>query len=281
MQDSRQHANLTYAQVIGLIQSGVLDLDDHIAPSDTNEWIHVWELQDAFEWCVVNAYRIHAPAISRMRKSIASNWLTVIEFRDQRDELLAQEPDVTNSAWAARPRPDLINDVEGHELYAAAAIGAARQAILPKAPRKDSSESTVASVEIFRENISKILQGDFPEWANPNALLKSAKTNAFKIFCIALFATIITDPFRPWIHLWWLVLICGVYSIYAALRQLAAVDAARMWVDRFVMFILFTLTFTLLLIVTLKAEPQHGAGILSSIPQVAALQDQLRTQINK
>ena len=280
LQDSRQHSKLTYAQVIGLIQSGVIDLDDEIAIFDSQDSFFAWELENAFEKVVVNAYRDHADAIRRMRKSISTGWLTPIEFRDQRDKLLAHELGVNESDWSSRPRPDL-NDSTGHELHRAAAIGAARQATIGNYMRNDPSGKSVASVEFFRENISKIFQGDFPEWANPHALFKSAKANAFKIFYIALFATIVTDPFRPWVQLSWFVLICGVYAIYCALRQLAVIGSARMWVDRFVTFILFTLIFTLLLIVTLKAEPRHGTGVLSRIPPIAALQDQLRTQINK
>jgi hypothetical protein len=98
LQDSRRQDKLRYSQVIALIQNGVLDLDDHIAPSGTDDWMHVWELQDAFEACVVNAYRHHEEAIRRMRRSIAGNWLTVMEFRDQRDTLLAHEPGVNDSA---------------------------------------------------------------------------------------------------------------------------------------------------------------------------------------
>ena len=282
LQDSRQHPKLTYAQVIGLIQAGVIDLDDEIALFESQQWFFAWELENAFEEVVVNAYRAHADAIRRMRRSISSGWLTPIEFRDQRDKLLEHEPGVNESDWSSRQRPDLINDGAGHELHMAAAIGAARQAKIHRESHEDSTEKPAASsVEFFRENISKIFQGDFPEWANPYAMLKGAKANAFKIFCIALFATIVTDPFRPWVQLSWFVLICGAYAIYCALRQLAVIGSARMWVDRFVTFILFTLTFTLLLIETLKAEPQHGAGVLSRIPQVAALQDQLRTQIKK
>ena len=281
LQDSPQHSKLTYAQVIGLIQSGVIDLDDEIAIFDSQDSFFAWELENAFEKVVVNAYRDHADAIRRMRKSISTGWLTTIEFRDQRDKLLAHELGVNESDWSSRPRPDL-NDSTGHELHRAAAIGAARQATIHRESHEDSTEKQAASsVEFFRENISKIFQGDFPEWANPHALFKSAKANAFKIFYIALFATIVTDPFRPWVQLSWFVLICGVYAIYCALRQLAVIGSARMWVDRFVTFILFTLIFTLLLIVTLKAEPRHGAGVLSRIPPIAALQDQLRTQINK
>ena len=282
LQDSRQHSKLTYAQVIGLIQSGVIDLDDEIAIFDSQDSFFAWELENAFEKVVVNAYRDHADAIRRMRRSISAGWLTPIEFRDQRDKLLAHEPGVNESDWSSRQRPDLINDGVGHELHRAAAIGAARQATIRGDARENSLEKPAeSSVEFFRENISKILHGDFPEWANPHALLKGAKANVFKIFCIALFTTIVTDPFRPWVQLSWLVLVCGVYAIYCALRQLAVIGSARMWVDRFVTFILFTLTFTLLLIVTLKAEPHHGTGVLSRIPQIAALQDQLRTQINK
>ena len=280
LQDSRQHSKLTYAQVIGLIQSGVIDLDDEIAIFDSQDSFFAWELENAFEKVVVNAYRDHADAIRRMRRSISAGWLTPIEFRDQRDKLLEHELGVNESDWSSRPRPDL-NDSTGHELHRAAAIGAARQATIGNYMRNDPSGKSVASVEFFRENISKIFQGDFPEWANPHALFKSAKANAFKIFYIALFATIVTDPFRPWVQLSWFVLICGVYAIYCALRQLAVIGSARMWVDRFVTFILFTLIFTLLLIVTLKAEPRHGTGVLSRIPPIAALQDQLRTQINK
>ena len=280
LQDSRQHSKLTYAQVIGLIQSGVIDLDDEIAIFDSQDSFFAWELENAFEKVVVNAYRDHADAIRRMRRSISAGWLTPIEFRDQRDKLLEHELGVNESDWSSRPRPDL-NDSTGHELHRAAAIGAARQATIGNYLRNDPSGKSVASVEFFRENISKIFQGDFPEWANPYALFKSAKANAFKIFYIALFATIVTDPFRPWVQLSWFVLICGVYAIYCALRQLAVIGSARMWVDRFVTFILFTLIFTLLLIVTLKAEPRHGTGVLSRIPPIAALQDQLRTQINK
>ena len=280
LQDSRQHAKLTYAQVIGLIQSGVIDLDDEIAIFDSQDSFFAWELENAFEKVVVNAYRDHADAIRRMRRSISAGWLTPIEFRDQRDKLLEHELGVNECDGSSRPRPDL-NDSTGHELHRAAAIGAARQATIGNYMRNDPSGKSVASVEFFRENISKIFQGDFPEWANPYALLKGAKANAFKIFCIALFATIVTDPFRPWVQLSWFVLICGAYAIYCALRQLAVIGPARMWVDRFVIFILFTLTFTFLFIVTLKAEPKHGAGVLSRIPQVAALQDQLRTQIKK
>ena len=280
LQDSRQHSKLTYAQVIGLIQSGVIDLDDEIAIFDSQDSFFAWELENAFEKVVVNAYRDHADAIRRMRRSISAGWLTPIEFRDQRDKLLEHELGVNESDWSSRPRPDL-NDSTGHELHRAAAIGAARQATVGNYMRNDPSGKSVASVEFFRENISKIFQGDFPEWANPHALFKSAKANAFKIFYIALFATIVTDPFRPWVQLSWFVLICGVYAIYCALRQLAVIGSARMWVDRFVTFILFTLIFTLLLIVTLKAEPRHGTGVLSRIPPIAALQDQLRTQINK
>ena len=280
LQDSRQHSKLTSAQVIGLIQSGVIDLDDEIAIFDSQDSFFAWELENAFEKVVVNAYRDHADAIRRMRRSISAGWLTPIEFRDQRDKLLEHELGVNESDWSSRPRPDL-NDSTGHELHRAAAIGAARQATIGNYMRNDPSGKSVASVEFFRENISKIFQGDFPEWANPHALFKSAKANAFKIFCIALFTTIVTDPFRPWVPLSWVVLICGVYAIYCALRQLAVIGSARMWVDRFVTFILFTLIFTLLLIVTLKAEPRHGTGVLSRIPPIAALQDQLRTQINK
>ena len=280
LQDSRQHSKLTYAQVIGLIQSGVIDLDDEIAIFDSQDSFFAWELENAFEKVVVNAYRDHADAIRRMRRSISAGWLTPIEFRDQRDKLLEHELGVNESDWSSRPRPDL-NDSTGHELHRAAAIGAARQATIGNYMRNDPSGKSVASVEFFRENISKIFQGDFPEWANPHALLKGARANVFKIFCIALFTTIVTDPFRPWVQLSWFVLICGVYAIYCALRQLAVIGSARMWVDRFVTFILFTLIFTLLLIVTLKAEPRHGTGVLSRIPPIAALQDQLRTQINK
>ena len=280
LQDSRQHSKLTYAQVIGLIQSGVIDLDDEIAIFDSQDSFFAWELENAFEKVVVNAYRDHADAIRRMRRSISAGWLTPIEFRDQRDKLLEHELGVNESDWSSRPRPDL-NDSTGHELHRAAAIGAARQATIGNYMRNDPSGKSVASVEFFRENISKIFQGDFPEWANPHALFKSAKANAFKIFYIALFATIVTDPFRPWVQLSWVVLICGAYAIYCALRQLAVIGSARMWVDRFVTFILFTLIFTLLLIVTLKAEPRHGTGVLSRIPQIAELQEQLRTQINK
>lgn len=275
LQDSRRQDKLTYSQVIALIQSGVLDLDDHIAPTGTNEWMHVWELQDAFEACVVSAYRLHASAIGRMRKSISGNWLTVIEFRDQRDELLRQEPGVTHSAWAQRPRPDLINDVEGHELHAAAAIGAARIAPMQNLGEHASNEQPSESVEIFKKNISKILKGDLPDWADPHALLNCAKTNVFQILCVALFVAAVTDPLRPWISLLWFVVPSGAYAIYAALRQLASPGGRRMWANRFITFILLTLIFTILLIVTLKSEPNHRAGIFSRIPQIAALQEEI------
>ena len=280
LQDSRRQDKLSYSQVIALIQNGVLDLDDHIAPSGTDDWMHVWELQDAFEACVVKAYRHHEESIRRMRRSIAGNWLTVMEFRDQRDTLLAHEPGVNDSAWIARPRPDFINDVTGHELHAAAAIGAAREVETTTHTSGHDAQHAGASAETFRENIAKILKGDLPEWANPHALLMCAKTNTFKVFCIATFLTIATDPFRPWISLEWLVAFSGAYAIYAALRQLASVGVGRMWVDRFVVFILFTFILTLLFIATLKLEPQPRAGVLSRFPQVAALQEQLRTPRN-
>ena len=167
LQDSRQHAKLTYAQVIGLIQAGVIDLDDEIALFQSQDWFFAWELENAFEEVVVNAYRGHADAIRRMRRSISSGWLTPIEFRDQRDKLLAHEPGVNESDWSSRQRPDLIKDGVGHELHRAAAIGAARQATIHRESHEDSTETPAASsVEFFRENISKIFQGDFPEWAN-------------------------------------------------------------------------------------------------------------------
>ena len=182
LQDSRQHSKLTYAQVIGLIQSGVIDLDDEIAIFDSQDSFFAWELENAFEKVVVNAYRDHADAIRRMRRSISAGWLTPIEFRDQRDKLLEHELGVNESDWSSRPRPDL-NDSTGHELHRAAAIGAARQATIRGDAREDSLEKpAVSSAEFFRENISKIFQGDFPEWANPHALFKSAKANAFKLF---------------------------------------------------------------------------------------------------
>ena len=162
LQDSRQHSKLTYAQVIGLIQSGVIDLDDEIAIFDSQDSFFAWELENAFEKVVVNAYRDHADAIRRMRKSISTGWLTTIEFRDQRDKLLAHELGVNESYWSSRQRPDL-NDSTGHELHRAAAIGAARQATIGNYMRNDPSGKSVASVEFFRENISKIFQGDFPE----------------------------------------------------------------------------------------------------------------------
>ena len=128
LQDSRQHSKLTYAQVIGLIQSGVIDLDDEIAIFDSQDSFFAWELENAFEEVVVNAYRDHADAIRRMRRSISAGWLTPIEFRDQRDKLLAHEPGVNESDWSSRPRPDL-NDSTGHELYRAAAIGASPRVV--------------------------------------------------------------------------------------------------------------------------------------------------------
>lgn len=234
-----------------------------------------------FEACVVSAYRNHIEAIRRMRRSIAGNWLTVIEFRDQRDDLLAYEPGVNGSAWALRPRPDLINDVAGHELHAAAAIGAARKSETPSDTGDHACKHSGASAEMFRENIASILKGDLPEWANPRAMLKCAKANVFTILCIAFCVAIITDPLRPWISLEWIVAFSGAYAIYAALRQLASVGVGRMWVDRFVVFILFTFIFTLLFIATLKLEPQPRAGVLSRIPQVAALQEQFQTPHKK
>lgn len=49
LQDSRRQDKLSYSQVIALIQNGVLDLDDHIAPSGTDQWMRMWELPDALK----------------------------------------------------------------------------------------------------------------------------------------------------------------------------------------------------------------------------------------
>ena len=267
--NSRRHVQFSYSQVITLIQSGQIDLDDQIALANTEEWFYVWELEQAFEPAVINAYMAHINPIIKMRKTIAGNWRTTIQFRDERDDLLMQEPGVKDSNWAARPRPDLIKCVVGHELHADAAIGAARQA-MPHTMTQLSQHSMVSG-EIFRENIIKIFQGDLPEWADPKALLASAKSKAATILYVSFCITLFTDPVRPWMPLWGIVLSCGVYAIYAALRQLAC--DGRIWVDQFIAFILYTLVFSVFLVVTLKCEPRHGCGILARIPLVANLQE--------
>lgn len=281
LQDSRRHDQLPHSQIMFLIQNGIMDLDDSIAPAGSEQWIDAWDFEGAFEASVSSAYRKHAKAIHRMRRSIASGWLTVVEFRDQRDGLLLGEPGVKESMWASRPRPDLATHAAGHELFAAAAEGAALQAAAAnrterRVPPRRGVQARRGGGQVFRGNVAKILQGDWPPWADPKALLATAKANAFKIFFIACLLALFTDPLRPWIHLQWFVVGSGIYAIYAALRQLGSAGKGRFWADRFVSFVLFTLFFTVLLVVTAKTEPRDRAGVLSRFPQVARLQEKIQ-----
>ncbi len=269
---------MSHEQLTQLIQLGVVDLDDSIALCGGDRWFHVWGLEGAFEAVVINAYRRHLKPIQRMRNSIEGGWMSFIEFRDQRDGLLLGEPGVKESAWAARARPDLIKDSAGHELYAAAAIGAAMQTAAQSAaktpPRPEPAEPEPARpAAVFAGNVNKILQGDWPEWADPHHLLAAARGSWLKLLAFALLLTAITDPFRPWIHLQWFVVAGGLGAIYSALRQLASSGAGRWWAGRFVACVLLTLYFTAFLLVTAKFEVRDRAGILARYPQVAQLQE--------
>jgi hypothetical protein len=291
-EDGPRHDAVPESRLAALVSAGHLDIEDRIAPAGTEDWCEGWEFDGLFEPAVVHALRVHHASTIRMRRSIRGGWLTVMEYREQRDRLLLGEAGVSDTLWSCRPRPDLKRAGAQTELQRAASEGAEAERLADLSRRRRASGSEPAAsnaapqttqgettIDSFRRNVSRILQGDLPAWVDHTTVLSAWRASGVRYAITAACIALLADPFEPLVHAQrWLVALLGFSAIAAILLQMASSDRDRTWATRFAACMLGVLVVSLVMIVGMEVDMDRGL-IAHFLPPVARLQDSLRPMI--
>jgi hypothetical protein len=288
-EDGPRHDAFPASRLAALVASGHLDLEDRIAPVGTDDWMFAWEMDGLFEPVVVQALRKHRDAALRMHKSIRGGWVTLMQYREQRDNLLLTEPWVDNTHWVDRPRPDLARAKALPELHQAAAEGAAaeraafarmrREAELARQQPDDAAapEGEVAQVSVksLQRNVQRLMSGDLPAWADPHTVLDPWRNAWLPTLLCTLAAGLLLDPIHAITPtLLYLVMGLGLFAMLCAALQLAAPSHDRRWGARFAIAVLSLLIASALLVT--RGEIDRKRGIVAHfVPAVAGLQDRM------
>jgi hypothetical protein len=288
-EDGPRHDAVPESRLPLLVASGHLDIEDRIAPGGTEEWCEGWEFDGLFEAPVVHALRVHRTALTRMRRSIKGGWITVVEYREQRDRLLLSESGVEYCAWASRPRPDIKRAGAQTELQKAASEGAeaerqaeaarrraalrAEDAPAAAGPQTTQGETSILS---FRRNMGRILQGDLPAWVDPSTVLHAWRHNGVRYAITAAVIALVLDPLEPVLHAQrWMVALMGVAAIASILLQMASSDRDRTWATRFAACLLGMIAFTVVMIICMEVDMQRGL-LGHFVPPIEQFQGKLR-----
>jgi len=256
----------------------------------TDEWIFAWEFDGLFEPVVVQALRKHRDTTLRMHKSIRGGWITLMQYREQRDNLLCTEPWVDNTYWIDRPRPDLARANALPELHRAAREGAAaeRAAELRRMRRKHTGDveppsgptTPHVSIRSLQSNVQRFIHGDLPAWADPRTVLDPWRDHWIATCLITLLLAAALDPLQPFVPaLRWLVIVAGACTVACALLQLGAASNDRRWGARFALALMCTLLASALLVAHGAIDPTRGA-LAHWIPRIAAAQDEVRQRLD-
>lgn len=287
-EDGPRHDAVPESRLSALVVSGHLDIEDRIAPAATEDWCEGWEFPGLFESPVVQALQRHRPTLARMRRSIRGGWITLIEYREQRDRLLLSEPGVEHCAWVSRPRRDVERAGAGSELQKAAAAGAEaeRQAELARRRRESGSEpmptgpSTQTTqgettIDSFRRNVGRILHGDLPAWVDPSTVLHAWRLHGVRYALTAAGLALLLDPLEPVLYAQrWMFAAMGLAAILSILLQMASSDRDRTWATRFAACVLGMIVFAVVMVVCMEVDMKRGL-VGHFLPQVERLQSRL------
>ena len=290
--DGPRHDAVPGSRLPALVSSGHLDIEDKVAPAGTEDWSEGWEIDGLFEATVVHALHQHRATMMRMRRSIKGGWMSVVEYREQRDRLLLAEPGVADSLWAARPRPDLKRAGAQSELQRAASEGADAERQAEQSRRRGSGGSTTArtrapetpakaSMVSFRRNVGRILHGDLPAWADPTTALQAWRDHGVRYAITTLLLALAADPLEPVLHTQrWLVAALGTAAIASILMQLASNDRDRTWATRFAACLMGLVVAAITMIVCMQIDVERGA-FGHWLPPVERLQASLRSALGR
>lgn len=288
-EDGPRHDAVPGSRLSALVSTGHLDLEDRVAPGGTEDWMEAWEVDHLFEHPVCAALRTHREALGRMRRSIRGGWLSVIEYREQRDRLLLTEPGVADSAWATRPRPDLKRAGAQSELQRAASEGAEAEARAEAERRRRERAATPGAAAAaeddgepsflsFKRNVNRLLAGDLPEWADPTAVLFDWRDRWRSLVPRFVLLGLLLDPLQPVYHTQrWAVLALGGASIVSLLMQMASGERNRVWARRFGTCLAGCILVSIVLIVGMSMHADNGL-IGRFVPKLAQWQDAKRGQ---
>jgi hypothetical protein len=279
-EDGPRHESLTGERLLALAAAGEVDLDDRVALQGSEQWARAWEIDGLFEPAVVHALRMHREAIDRMHRSIRGGWISLIEYRRQRDEMLLREAGVSACRWARRSRPDEVRADAQESLVRAAAEGAAaqRSTRTPARPRTIASRvdraAMTGSFTAVRANVTQILRGDLPGWAEPEVWLAEARRHGPGVVLRIGLLALLLDPLEPIVHAQqWLVAICAITAAGAMLLQLAAPPQIHAGVQRAVRMLVACVAVSVVLMIGKKVDLHHGL-IGHFWPAMAGWQDQ-------
>ena len=286
--DGPRHDAVPESRLPALVSTGHLDLEDRIAPSGTEDWCEGWEFDGLFEAPVVHALHQHRSTMNRLRRSIKGGWMTVIEYREQRDRLLLAEPGIADTNWAARPRPDIKRAGAQSELQRAASEGAdaerdaersrrKRSGVTPATrPKQAEANPDKASVGSFRRNMQRILHGDLPPWADHAVVLQAWRGHGVRYALTAMVLALLADPFEPVMHAQrWLVGLMGASAIISILMQVASPDRDRTWATRFAACLMGIGVATAIMITCMEVDIDRGL-LGRFLPPVERFQSTLR-----
>lgn len=241
-----------------LVATGHLDLEDRIAPQGSEAWTPAWRFPGLFEPEVVQAMERHHTVCGRMARTMGGGWLSLIEYRAERDRLLEREPGVADSAWAHRPRPDLARAGATPELRQAADEGAAAERAAERARLRArtsrepdaqhhhteppdpadaapiASGNSAPSVAVLRRNMERLLEGDMSGALDPMRVVRAWRQHGLRDLVLAALMALALDPLQPLVHaqaLWLgaLALAC----IASLLLQFASPGREETWARRF------------------------------------------------
>lgn len=289
-EDGPRHDAVPGDRLHALVTTGHLDLEDRIAPVGTEDWMEAWEFDHLFEPQVCTALRMHREALGRMRRSIRGGWLSIVEYRDQRDRLLLAENGVADSLWATRPRPDLKRAGAQSELQRAASEGAEAEAraeaerrrrehgAAPAGQAESTPDDGEPSFLSFKRNVNRLLAGDLPEWADPTAVLFDWRDRWRELLVRFTLLGLLLDPLQPvWHTQRWTVVALGLASIVSLLMQMASGERNRVWARRFGTCLAGCMIVSIVLIVGMSMHADNGL-IGRFVPKLAHWQDAMRGQ---
>lgn len=277
-EDGPRHEGLSGEGLVSLVRAGEVDLDDRIALQGSEQWSRAWEVDGLFEPCVVHALRQHRDAVDRMHRSIRGGWLTVIEYRRQRDDMLLREPEVPDSSWSRRSRPDLTRAGAEEALIRAAAEGAASSRAARKPPRPAAPTVNPAAMTgsflAVRENVTQMLRGDLPGWAEPQVWLDEIRRHGLGVALRIGLLALLLDPLEPIVHAQqWLLAICAITAAGGMILQLTLPPTSHGGVRRAVRMLVACATVSAVFMVGKSVDVKHGL-VGHHWPAMAGWQDQ-------